>query len=209
MDEHSRLIGLFDTTFYVKLGGSPERIVQENYASVEVSARFPDDLKKALILQGGKIIRVYLGDDGTPLAEFVNYRIDGDNIIMDIDNFSTYYVISDEIICFIHWIILLMLLLTSTGIVIYFVSVKKRREDEDEKGESDGDVKDDDKPGRRKGLPIQIVLVIMIDVIGAILSVFFGNCRWDMVSEIALVLVTGILEGAGIYATRNKKEKEN
>jgi|GEM_PF-2837508 len=196
--EDSDVIGTFRSVFYVKVGDAEERKVNENYSYVGVSVKLPEEMLEAL-RNGGSILQVYIDENGVPLAKFIDFTIIEDGqVALNVDNFSTYMVVSRFAACYIHWLILLMLMLSVAIALIYFCALY-RKEERNEDG------LEDKKPAGRKGFNLQLAAVIALNLTGAILGFAFGECKWDIYAAWAMLIISAGVEGGGKYITRKKE----
>ena len=194
----SDVIGTFRSVFYVKVGDAEERKVNENYSYVGVSVKLPEEMLEAL-RNGGSILQVYIDENGVPLAKFIDFTIIEDGqVALNVDNFSTYMVVSRFAACYIHWLILLMLMLSVAIALIYFCALY-RKEERNEDG------LEDKKPAGRKGFNLQLAAVIALNLTGAILGFAFGECKWDIYAAWAMLIISAGVEGGGKYITRKKE----
>ena len=196
--EDSDVIGTFRSVFYVKVGDAEERKVNENYSYVGVSVKLPEEMLEAL-RNGGSILQVYIDENGVPLAKFIDFTIIEDGqVALNVDNFSTYMVVSKHGTCYIHWLILLMLMMSVAIALIYFCALY-RKEERNEDG------LEDKKPAGRKGFNLQLAAVIALNLTGAILGFAFGECKWDIYAAWAMLIISAGVEGGGKYITRKKE----
>jgi hypothetical protein len=213
MPSDYKIIGAFDTSLYVKIGGMPERRIEEDYSSVEVQVTIPDELWDESMAGKSMILRTYVDENGQTVTEVAVDKVMSQSFTMSADNYSSYTLASEVAgvkrardICFIHWLILLMMLLSILAILIHYL---RRRKKEDEEGaDTSGASKtsgssensEDDKDDKRA----LYLALVLFNVIGAIL-VLFGHCRYDLPAEILSVVVSVLLEF--IMSRRNKKDE--
>ena len=130
---------------------------------------------------------------------------------MDMDNYSTYVVVEDEGICFIHWIIVLLLIISILTVIIYYV-----RKDRDSKEKVSKDKEDGIKmPAGRKNeederrfFRLHLLIVTGSNIAGFILAVFFRHCRWDLPAELLNLICTVLLETIFYNAAKNSNGKK-
>ena len=210
-DGHGKIAGSFDSTFFVTIQGEKERKIEEKYSSVRVSFEIPEELKESFGKKGTKILSVTIGEDGMPLIGYIDFDILGDMIVMDMDNYSTYVVVEDEGICFIHWIIVLLLIISILTVIIYYV-----RKDRDSKEKVSKDKEDGIKmPAGRKNeederrfFRLHLLIVTGSNIAGFILAVFFRHCRWDLPAELLNLICTVLLETIFYNAAKNSNGKK-
>lgn len=209
---HGDIWGSFDSTFYVSFLGQPERKIEEKYSSVRVSFEIPESLKSIFNRGGAKILTVTIDEDGTPLVGYADFDVISGRIVMDMDNYSTYVVVTDESECFIHLIILLLFILSILTIIIYYLRKKsdeKNGEKSDEKyNEKTGDKDSYEDDSERRKYRIHLLLVTGFNVAGFILAVFFRHCRWDLPAELLNLICTVLLETIFYNAAKNSNGKK-
>ncbi|MBR4277005.1 MAG: hypothetical protein IKQ28_01090, partial [Lachnospiraceae bacterium] len=197
-DGHGKIAGSFDSTFFVTIQGEKERKIEEKYSSVRVSFEIPEELKESFGKKGTKILSVTIGEDGMPLIGYIDFDILGDMIVMDMDNYSTYVVVEDEGICFIHWIIVLLLIISILTVIIYYV-----RKDRDSKEKVSKDEEDE-----RRFFRLHLLIVTGSNIAGFILAVFFRHCRWDLPAELLNLICTVLMETIFYNAAKNSNGKK-
>ena len=180
--EHADIKGVFESDFYVKIGGGRERKIDEDYSYVGVSVKMPEELIQVL-LNGGSILRITIDENGVPLAYFADFDVVNGEVVMNVDNFSTYVVVSGETSCYIHWLILLILLLSVAIALLYFRNTYRKEE----------------KLSRE--FNIQLVAVVALNLAGAIIAFAFGECKWDIYAGIAMLIISASVEGGGKYVS--------
>lgn len=183
----SEIAGIFETVFFVRINEETERRIDKEYSSVKVAVKLSEEMI-TILTNGGELIRVYRDENGVLCAESVAYEVVDDNVIMQTDNFSTYMVLDRRDDCIIHWIVLLLLLLSVVIVLVWFSTRNKK-----------------DEKKRNKGYTAQLIVIVILNVAGGALVFYFGECKWDIVAEIALILSSALIEGTGGYITKKKK----
>ena len=206
LPENYEIIGQFDSSFFVQVGSAAERLIDENYESVEVAVKIPDDLWDDSMAGHSQIVRRYVSESGETVTEVVVSYIEDQNVVMSVDNYSNYYIATDSMIlrarkCYIHYLIILMLLFSLISITHYYHKKKKAKE----KAAKNNEEIDEDEWKKKKRM--HYLFLILFSVIGAIL-VFFGFCKWDLIAEIATVLGSSVSEYIA-YKRDEKKEEDD
>ncbi len=183
----SEIAGIFETVFFVRINEETERRIDKEYSSVKVAVKLSEEMI-TILTNGGELIRVYRDENGVLCTESVAYEVVDDNVIMQTDNFSTYMVLDRRDDCIIHWIILLLLLLSVVIVLVWFSTRNKK-----------------DEKKRNKGYTAQLIVIVILNMAGGALVFYFGECKWDIVAEIALILSSALIEGTGGYITKKKK----
>lgn len=207
---HGDILGSFDSTFYVSFAGQPERKIDEKYSSVRVSFEIPESLKRFFNRGGAKILTVTIDEDGIPLVGFADFDVISGRIVMDMDNYSTYVVVTDESDCFIHLIILILFILSILTIIIYYLRKKndeKNGEKSDERyNEKTGEKDSYEDDSERRKYRIHLLFVTGFNLAGFILAVFFRHCRWDLPVEILNAVCSTVLEVILMKVTKKESE---
>ncbi len=186
------IVGTFDSSFFVKIGDAEESLIEQDYSSVTVSFRIPDEMWDDSMIGHAKIYRTYVDENGELVTELVVSDITDQNLVMDTDNYSTYTLVMDESVveddyCYIHWLILLIMLLIIIKILLYY---RRRRKDEKSKTTCETEEERKQYKERKKR---HLLILLLLNILSAIL-LLFGNCHWDLIAEIATLLSTILVE---------------
>ncbi|MCR5102114.1 MAG: hypothetical protein K6B41_12225 [Butyrivibrio sp.] len=200
-----KIVGLFDTSLFVKIGDQEETLIEKAYSSVTVTFRIPDDIWDDSMIGHAKILRTYVNEDGEVVTEVVLSEVTGQNLVMDTDNYSTYTIVSDAVIapedidCYIHWLILLMLIIIVLSILVYYHRRKKYAREE-------GFESEEERKKLRETAVRHYLLIILFNIIAAILYLF-GSCHWDLIAELATIVSTVLVEMASKHNYNNYIKK--
>ncbi len=206
--ESYSIIGMFDTSLFVKIDDAEETLIDKDYSSVTVSFMIPDDIWDEAMIGHAKILRTYVNENGETVTEVVVSEVTDQSIVMDVDNFSSYTLASDIVTgfiteeddCWIHWLILLMLILSVSSVVIYY---RKKRKNEEYRYEHESD----DERNKKKDRTVCHYLILVLFNGTAVILFLFGKCHWDIIALAATVISTVGSEGIGAYRYRRYKKK--
>ncbi|MCR5716462.1 MAG: hypothetical protein K6G23_06440, partial [Lachnospiraceae bacterium] len=198
MEEKMTIVGMFDASFFVKIGNGDETRINDPYSSVRVSFTIPDELWDASMVGNAQILRTYRNADGVLVTEVAVAEITDQTVVMDADNYSAYTLVNGVVTatihgeleddCYIHWLILCLLIIALYSVAHFYR--KKRREVREEK--ASGEEITPDRGQRRHRL-----WLLVVNAAGLILF-FYGSCHWDLIALIALILGSG---GAELIAS--------
>ncbi|MCR5670327.1 MAG: hypothetical protein K6G10_04915, partial [Butyrivibrio sp.] len=194
LPENYRIVGTFDARFFVKIGDEAEKLIGKNYSSVKTSFMIPEEMWDDTMVGKSQILRTYRDDKGRLVTEVILAEVEGQSVVMDVDNFSSYTLVTEAMVvtdvhhCYIHWLILLLFFIAVLDIVVFYRIGK-----------------DDEKDGKKDKKPARIrhyVILIGLNGLGIVL-VFFGSCSWDLFMAVISVLATTALE----TLERRRREK--
>nr|MCR4903280.1 hypothetical protein [Butyrivibrio sp.] len=209
ISSNSSILGIFDTSLFVKIGDEEEKLIEQEYSSVEVTFKIPDELWDESLIGNAQILRTYTDEDGVLVTEVAVSEITDQTVVMYADNYSYYSLVSESAVlteeedCYIHWIILLMLILSVCKVIIFYHGKKKKTRKANENQTLE--YRDGKNKNKEKKTTHYLILVVL-NGIGAVLVVF-GSCGWDIIAEIASIIVTIIFEAAASHRYKKYKKK--